>query len=168
LVLVIVGIFLSIKYLLPNNEEQQPTQQVIPSLTASSREPTSTPYLAGNVEIFANKGWQSTGLQVETGDIIEITYVSGLWTGKTGNNIFSGPEGGHPSQDYPCNPISHKASGYNALIGKIWYASPFMVGRHFLGTTDVAGTLYLRMNDCDEWLVDNEGSIIVSIQVSQK
>jgi len=166
LILVIAGIIIGVKYLLPSLEAQQPTPQNTPS-PSPSPSPTSTPYFLASFEVLANKGWQTTGVQVNAGDQLEITYVSGIWTGKTGNNIFTGPEGGHPSQDYFCSSMSHKETGYNALIGKIWYGKPFMVGKHFVGTADISGTLYLRMNDCDVWLEDNEGSVVVTIQISQ-
>ena len=162
LLLVIAGVIIGVKFLLPGIEAQQPIPQNTPS---PSHSPTSTPYSIATFDVSAVKGWQNTGVQVNAGDRLEITYVSGIWTGKTGNNIFSGPEGGHTSQDYFCNPMSHKETGFNALIGKIWYGKPFMVGQHFAGTVHISGTLYLRMNDCDEWLADNEGSVIVTIQV---
>ncbi len=162
LILVIAGVIIGVKYLLPGLEAQQPTPQNTPSPSPS---PTATPYLLATFDVLAAKGWQNTGVQISAGDRLEITYVSGLWTGKTGNNTYTGPEGGHPSQDYLCNPMSHAETGFNALIGKIWYGKPFMVGHYFLGTADISGTLYLRMNDCDEWLDDNEGSVIVTIQI---
>ena len=161
LLLVIAGVIIGVKYLLPSLKAQQ-TPQNTPSPSASQ---TSTPYSIATVEVFAAKGWQDTRVQVRAGDSLEITCVSGIWAGKTGNSIFTGPEGGHPSQDYFCNPISHKETGFNALIGKIWYGKPFMVGRHFTGTAGISGTLYLRMNDCDNWIADNEGSVSVTIQV---
>ena len=164
LILVIVGVIIGVKYLLPGLEAQQPKPQNTPSPSPS---PTSTPYFLATFEVLAAKGWQDTGVQVNSGDRLEMIYVEGLWTGKTENNNYTGPEGGKPSQDYPCSPISHKETGYNALIGKIWYGKPFMVGRHFIGTALISGTLYLRMNDCDEWLADNEGSVYVTIQISR-
>jgi hypothetical protein len=164
LILVIVGVIIGVKYLLPGLEAQQPKPQNTPSPSPS---PISTPYFLATFEVLAAKVWQDTGVQVNAGDILEISYVSGLWTGKLGTNAYSGPEGGHPSQDYFCNPMSHEETGFNALIGKIRYGKPFLVGRHFLGTANISGTLYLRMNDCDEWLEDNEGSVVVTIQISQ-
>jgi len=165
LVIVFTGVILGVKFLLPNLESVQPPQQN-PIPTSTSTSPTSTPYSKAAFEVLANQGWQSTGVQVKSGDLLSITFISGIWSGKTGNNLFTGPERGHPSQDYNCNPLPHKETGYNALIGKIWYGKPFVVGRRFLGSADISGTLYLRMNDCDEWLEDNEGSIVVNIQLS--
>jgi hypothetical protein len=166
ILLLAMGAVAAVYFFLPGLESRQPTPQSTASPTPLPS-PTATPYAFVTVEVAAAAGWQSTGLQVNLGDKLEITYVSGLWTGKTGNAFLTGPEGGHPSQDYICNPMSHKETGFNALIGKIWYGEPFKVGRHFAGTADVAGTLYLRMNDCDKWLVDNEGSVVVTIQVGR-
>lgn len=135
--------------------------------TATQIPPTQTPYTSVPFEVFAAKGWQDTGVYVNSGDQLEIIYVVGLWTGKSGLNIYTGPAGGKPSQDNPCYSMSHQETGYNALIGKIWYGKPFFVGQHFTGKALISGTLYLRMNDCDQWLADNVGSVHVIIQISR-
>ncbi|MFH1908031.1 MAG: hypothetical protein ABIL11_11745, partial [Chloroflexota bacterium] len=110
------------------------------SPTATQLLPTSTPYSSVPFEVFAAKGWQDTGVYVNSGDQVEIIYVKGLWTGKSGLKNYTGPAGGKPSQDNPCYPMSHNETGYNALIGKIWYGNPFLVGQHFTGKTLIAGT----------------------------
>ncbi len=135
--------------------------------TATQLLPTSTPYSSVPFEVFAAKGWQDTGVFVNSGDQVEIIYVKGLWTEKKGINYYTGPAGGKSSQDNPCNPMSHKETGYNALIGKIWYGKPFLVGQYFTGKALISGTLYLRMNDCDQWLADNDGSVHLLIQISR-
>ena len=160
--LLLIGLALAIWLYLPQFQVYEPFLPIATQFT-----PTPTPYITETFEVIAAKGWQDTGVQVNSGDRLEMIYIEGLWTGKTENNNYTGPEGGKPSQDYPCSPISHKETGYNALIGKIWYGKPFMVGRHFIGTALISGTLYLRMNDCDEWLADNEGSVYVTIQISR-
>ena len=163
LLLLIAGVIIGVKYLLPSLKAQQ-TPQNTPSPSASQ---TSTPYSIATVEVFAAKGWQDTGVYVNSGDQVEIIYVKGLWTGKSGLNNYTGPAGGKPSRDNPCFPMSQNETGYNALIGKIWYGKPFLVGQHFTGKALISGTLYLRLNDCDQWLADNDGSVHVLIQISR-
>jgi len=163
LLLVIAGVIIGVYYLVPSLEAQQ-TPQTTPFPSPS---PTSTPYLVATFEVLAAKGWQDTGVYVNSDDQVEIIYVKGLWTGKSGLKNYTGPAGGKPSQDNPCNPMSHQETGYNALIGKIWYGKPFLVGQHFTGKALISGTIYLRMNDCDQWLADNVGSVHVLIQISR-
>ena len=145
---------------------QVPVQPLLIATQSIPTFPIPTPIISTTFEVFAAKGWQDTGVIVNSGDRLEMIYVKGLWTGKSGSNNYTGPEGGKPSRDNPCNPLPQSETGYNALIGKIWYGKPFMVGDHFIGTSLISGTLYLRMNDCDEWLEDNRGSVHVTIQIS--
>ena len=62
-------------------------------------------------------------------------------------------------------PMDQRVTGRNALIGRIDEGDPFIVNLEFDDTVQVTGTVYLRMNDCDHWLYDNDGSVVVSIQV---
>lgn len=160
--LLLIGVAIVIWFYLP-----QPEYSMLISPTATQLPPTNTPYSSVPFEVFAAKGWQDTGVYVNSGDQVEIIYVKGLWTGKSGLKNYTGPAGGKPSRGNPCNPMSHIETGYNALIGKIWYGKPFLVGQHFTGKALISGTLFLRMNDCDQWLDDNDGSVHVLIQISR-
>jgi hypothetical protein len=42
----------------------------------------------------ANQPWQSTGVEINKGDFIEIVYVSGEWTGRSSAPGLSGPDFG--------------------------------------------------------------------------
>jgi len=166
--LLLIGTAVAIWLYLPSFQISVPVPPIVtPSISTISTIPTPTPIISTTFEVFAAKGWQDSGIHVNVGDRLEVIYTKGLWTEKSGSDNYTGPEGGKPSRDYPCNPLPHSETGYNALIGKIWFGKPFMVGDHFVGTSLISGTLYLRMNDCDEWLIDNEGSVYVTIQISR-
>jgi len=113
----------------------------------------------------ANQPWQSTGVEINKGDFIEIVYVSGEWTGRSSAPGLSGPDfGSSPENTDECYPIRGEGS---SLIGKIGNGQPFKVGYQYIGSPADTETLYLRMNDCDKLLFDNAGSITVRIRVRQ-
>lgn len=139
----------------------QPSQPVPPPLS-----PTLTP-LTWAIEtsfiVQANQPWQSTGVEINRGDFLEIVYVSGEWTGRSSSPGFSGPDfGSSPENTDECYPIRGEGS---SLIGKIGNGQPFKVGYQYFGNPTDTGILYLRMNDCDKLLFDNAGSITVRIRI---
>jgi hypothetical protein len=145
---------------LQGTQSNQPAAQSLP--------PTLTP-LTWAIEtsfiVQANQPWQSTGVEINKGDFIEIVYVSGEWTGRSSAPGLSGPDfGSSPENTDECYPIRGEGS---SLIGKIGNGQPFKVGYQYIGSPADTGTLYLRMNDCDKLLFDNAGSITVRIRVRQ-
>ncbi|MFN8494588.1 MAG: hypothetical protein U0350_43705 [Caldilineaceae bacterium] len=45
-------------------------------------------------------------------------------------------------------------------------SAPIKVGKYFSGVVTTEGILYLRMNDCDQGLSDNVGSVNILIKIS--
>ena len=117
--------------------------------------------------ISAIKGWQNAAIKIHSGDMLEIKHISGLWTENKNETPPTNPEGISPTEDYNCTPMSHKQTGFNALIGKIGDNTPFKVGSNFLEHVSQEGQLYLRINDCDESLSDNDGEITVFVIVTR-
>ena len=120
------------------------------------------------VEVKANVEWQTTGIQVETGQLINLQYVSGTWSecpdygcdyydagAKDRNgNIFDDPG----TSD---NVISECPGP--VLIARISNNSPFCIGSSYVGTATQSGNLQLRINDAA--IDDNGGSVVVIIEV---
>jgi hypothetical protein len=143
------------------------TQSPQVSPTSAPTQPTaeSEPFVT-TFEVFANLSWQDTGVQVMAGDSLRI-----IWDGKsrwrgTNTGDFSDPLGGYidPNPNHTCPPLMPSdEAGWNALISKIGEAgvptNPFKM----IPTGE--GNLYLAMNDCDAERHDNEGSIVVTIEV---
>ena len=123
------------------------------------------------VEIAANQGWQSTGIHVDAGTQLYLEVIAGKWTHERGS-IAPNPGIG---VNYICalalsmsecaEPLPSAAKG--TLVGRVGDGL-FNVGHHALITVVQSGELRLRMNDEDEALSDNSGSITVQVtQVSE-
>lgn len=73
------------------------TRHTVKPTCCSVSTPTLTP-LTWAIEtsfiVQANQPWQSTGVEINKGDFIEIVYVSGEWTGRSSAPGLSGPDFG--------------------------------------------------------------------------
>lgn len=120
------------------------------------------------IEIFANLSWQNTGVQIKSGDNLLIIWDGiSKWRGINSGD-FSDPLGGYddPNSNYDCPPLMPvEQAGWNALVAKIGEAG--IPSNPFKSVPSGEGTLYLAMNDCDKQRYDNEGSIIVTIEVTR-
>ncbi|MCC6168953.1 MAG: hypothetical protein IT329_17155 [Caldilineaceae bacterium] len=116
--------------------------------------------------VFAYRGWQSMGVQLEEGDFVTIR-ARGVWLYTPGE--YHGPEG-HARYPAPSfYPLPH-VEGYGrgvpggVLIGRIGESgAPFLVGKFNRMPVSESGTLYLRIND--DILSDNEGWVETQIDV---
>jgi hypothetical protein len=142
----------------------------VPKITAiPTIAPSPTPARkAVSFEVFANRRWQNTGVELQPGDRILIEYVSGKWTGWEGTQPLHDANG--PGDNYVCanaipasqciEPVPDYQT--RALVGRVG-SQILKVGNRLATTVSSAGNLELRMNDGDEGLHDNAGSIIVRI-----
>ena len=108
----------------------------------------------------ADQGWQDTDLQVIVGHQFQVAYVSGYIVDQdavvedgNGRNYVCG----HASC---CEPLPAARRG--GLIGKLG-SQTFFIGNGGVFTAPVDGHLLLRINDCDEGLYDNSGSLKVGL-----
>src|SRR3972149_110130 len=114
------------------------------------------------VTVAADRGWQNSHIKIEADDPFEIEYISGTWTHWIAEVAPFGPGGGA----YTCNgsaccePLPGTASG--ALIGQVGDET-FSIGLGGPFTVDTMGSLFLRLNDCDNALSDNQGSVIIEV-----
>src|SRR5215217_2047458 len=114
----------------------------------------------------AKQGWQATSLTAAANQTIELSVIAGQWTHWVGTIPYNnGVGGGYVCADYippdSCGE-SMPTVATGALIGKI--GNQVFAIRN--GTTVVAsqpGPLYLRINDGDNGLSDNDG--ILSVQI---
>ena len=142
---------------------------VIPTITKDSTIPLlpSTPTIDPNTfefEVFANKSWQDTGLEVYAYQDIKINYISGSWTENIKDVPFHGPDvENNYKENLACLPLQEEGPNLIGLFGtdgieKIGYF-------YFNDFPDLQGRLFLRLNDCDSSLENNEGSILVEITI---
>ena len=127
---------------------------------------TATPGIV-QVAIYANKGWQDTGLVIAPGQQISIEYVSGLW-------FEDPPDQWHDASGGPnawtctaaeCHEPLPNFPKY-ALIGKIGESDTLLrIGNRLDWVAEVSGPLYLRANYGDEDIAifNPEGAVTVKI-----
>jgi len=111
--------------------------------------------------IYAYRGWQSTGVQLSTGDWYTIR-AEGEWL----YSPFAGPNGpeGHRRYRAPdYYPVPGVGGG--ALIGRVGEdGKPFYVGKGVAGRAERQGLLYLRIDD--DRLGDNVGAVTIQVTVT--
>lgn len=124
------------------------------------------------VPVNANQAWQDTGVAVQPGKVITISYESGQWTAdpQTNNGNLYDANG--------CPGITVTQSGYpvqnvnmGALIGQVGNNAPFFIGNGPVTTpAGQSGPLKLCINDdlnaeYGAGLADNIGSLQVRIKI---
>jgi len=110
-------------------------------------------------EIEARRGWTDTGMDLQPGDDVTITYVSGKWSPWAGGHYDAIGSGGDPRCD--CNVLP--GVSHAALIGRVGEADPFLVGARYEQTVGQGGRLWLGINDTR--LGDNGDAIVVRVEV---
>jgi Anthrone oxygenase len=113
-----------------------------------------------DVDVFASRGWQPSEARVEAGRAVTITHLSGgvqdaatsIPDANGSDYVCGAPDCCEPAPD----------SRRSALLAR--------VGRHVVTigngatfTSPTAGEIELRINDCDEGLSDNRGTLAVRI-----
>jgi len=114
------------------------------------------------VTVSATEGWQNTHIRIEEKTTFEVRHLSGSWTLWLEEVPPFGPGGGSFTCNGStcCEPLPGAPSG--SLIGKVGEET-FEIGLGGPIVVETSGTLYLRMNDCDNAMDDNQGSIVVEI-----
>ncbi len=111
--------------------------------------------------IYAYRDWQSTGVRVNQGDMVEIA-ASGEWLYTP--EEYHGPEGHAVFVAPGFYPVAGAAGG--ALLGRIGEAGQlFNVGADATFQAWEHGILYLRIND--DILSDNDGWVAAQVDVTQ-
>ena len=110
--------------------------------------------------ISASRGWQNTGIALHSGETIKVQFMSGEI--RDGEAVIRGPAGtGYICGDSSCcEPMPNVQRG--ALIGRVG-DDLFLIGDKSTIEVQESGELQLRINDCDEGLVDNSGSLEIKI-----
>ena len=140
----------------------QPSSAQADSAAPDSKRPSM-------VKVFANRGWQASGIKVKTGNHITIEYVSGLWypDGGVWHDASGGPNPwtcGDPACHEPLPDFPKYA-----LIGAIGPnrdpTTILRIGNRLVFTAPQSGMLYLRGNygDVDLPIFNPPGSVIVHI-----
>ena len=139
---------------------------VIPAIIAKL--PIMPAVTQHDVEVYANKYWQDTGVEIRQGETITIQYVSGEWSPFSG--YYTDGQGctnpNFCTQDLSilANFPDNIVSGIHAtLIARINHGQIVVVGNEITFEAKDTGPLMLRMNDKNS--SDNSGSLIVLVKV---
>jgi hypothetical protein len=113
---------------------------------------------ARTVTVAASGGWQDTGIRVEPQQKFQLRYRSGAIVDKDtkipdahGSDYVCGDPG-------CCEPLPDERRG--ALVARIG-SDVFIVGNGGEYSSPAGGSIFLRVNDCDDGLLDNSGALIV-------
>jgi hypothetical protein len=134
------------------------------------------PVAGQSVTIAADRGWQSSGIEVEAGKSYDLK-ASGRYQIATEKN-------GGVTKPWLCEPGGvtidyHDGRPLGMLIGAIdsrdgrskgtseSFAEPFAIGLHTMLKATRSGTLYLRVNEAASSLDDNRGTLNVNISPAQ-
>lgn len=121
--------------------------------------------LSRTIQVAADQRWQDNDITLSAGDQVIVEYLSGEWT-RTDGVIPSGD--GRSAEFYVCGrpdctePMPYYPAG--ALIGRVG-DQKIGIGNGVTFTAQSAGKLELRMNDADDALWDNAGTISVHVIV---
>ncbi len=112
------------------------------------------------LEVPADRGWGDTGLLLRSEETFRAAYLSGQ--AADGATVLADAAGssytcGH---EYCCEPLPGAPRG--ALIGRVG-REIFYLGNGGLFVSPANGPLQLRLNDCDEGLYDNRGSLQIVV-----
>ncbi|MDQ1016384.1 hypothetical protein QFZ43_002933 [Streptomyces afghaniensis] len=127
----------------------------------NKRAPAAPPKMA----IDSSRGWQRMPVSVNEGERFFVFYVSGSWTVDRRNYARVGAEG-YPEQTdseiyQPCK--LDRDGPFGELMGRVGEnGEPFPVGSGGEFTSRDTGPIYLRINDHDRCLNDNDGSLNVA------
>jgi len=136
-----------------------PTPTLMLATPNGEMTPSDIPAETISAEIFANLAWQPTGAIVKAGEKITI-QTSGAW--KHSEPELSYGTGGTEWMDtnsvLPSAPVG-------SLIARIGRGQPFEIGTRSTFVVDRAGPLQLSMNDSNGMFGNNEGSLVVQLDL---
>jgi hypothetical protein len=122
------------------------------------------------VRVDSRQGWQWTGMTVPTGARVSFEVIKGEWTSQKGVTPNTGAAGtgwicGRETSPSQCaEPAPNASTGsLIARIGEQVSATP-AVGGYI--SDHPGGQLWLRINDADAGLLDNEGVLEVRVIVA--
>jgi hypothetical protein len=134
-----------------------PTRTSTPTITLT---PTATG-ISFHVVVMGAAGWFNTRITVHSGQILELSASGTAYTDDRPDHIPWNPPG---SSGGICKPDCLMPKGpYGALVGKISFGDPFLVGEFLVMTAADDGTLSLGVNDDSIYFFDNSGSYDVRV-----
>lgn len=118
------------------------------------------------VGVDSAKGWQDSGIEVRSGEVLSIVYRSGGWTVDNRRFPMVGPAGHDKAIDSGLDSGCkvNQVGSYGALLARIGDGKDILIGRDGSFTAEADGRLQLRINDNDPCLGDNSGTISLEVR----
>lgn len=130
------------------------------SIDFTEGRPLRAPGIA--VTVAADRGWQSTGIQVLAGTTYELT-ASGRYQIADDGQPWPCEPGGVTIEYYDGKPLGMLLGAIDGRSRGCTLADAFNVGLGTTITPSATGTLYFRVNDSPGRLYDNVGTITATI-----
>ncbi|MHC1784055.1 MAG: hypothetical protein AB9891_15090 [Anaerolineaceae bacterium] len=124
-----------------------------------------------DVEFPIDQPWYDTGIRVQKGQQILISDVVGLCNMQGSNPAWEGPNTLSGLRDFVCdtNCVINGAN-YGKLVARIGDGTPFLISDEFIFyaqfIAQTNGTLYFTLNDCQDCYGDNEGTYLLTLELS--
>src|SRR5215207_3192110 len=136
-----------------------PTHTMMLATPNGEMTPSDIPAGTISAEIFANLEWQPTGAIVKAGEQITI-QASSRWKHSEAESSYGpgGTEWIDTNSVLPSAPVG-------SLIARIGRGQPFEIGTRTILVADRAGPLQLSMNDSIGMFGNNEGSLVVQLDL---
>jgi Ca2+-binding EF-hand superfamily protein len=140
------------------NERDRNADGMLSRYEMSGSEPGSVGTSGRVFSVDANRRWTDTGIDVRPGDVIGVQAEGNVTLSSNAQDVAS-PGGSATGRRAQGAPLPDQPAG--ALIARIGYGAPLVVGRDGSFTAHIAGRLYLGVND--DYLLDNEGQFRVTL-----
>lgn len=122
----------------------------------------------GETVIMADRGWQSSGIQLTAGTTYRISASGRFQIAKTTKPWISEP-GGVSVRYYKGRPLGQLLAAVRPLDTQqtlYWFHEPTSIGLQGSIRPKQTGTLYLRLNDSAAELEDNQGEVAVAVRAA--
>ncbi len=121
--------------------------------------------------VTANRGWQSSGIQLQAGKRYKVVSKGRFQLQKSPQPWWSEPGGVtiQYNQGYPLGMLmaAYRTSQSDPEVDISGFVRPIPVGLNRQLSPKQTGTLYLRINDAANQIVDNVGQVTVKVVESQ-
>jgi len=122
-----------------------------------------TDHVGMTIEVSANQEWQDTGIPVQIGDQVQVTYLSGMWTIWKDVDPYTDANG-QGGRTESCALLA--SANIGGLVVKVGSTSAQFMGNNGVFLAQGSGTVQISMNDCSEQFADNDGTITVEVTVA--
>ena len=127
-----------------------------PAVQVSSKENTH------QIVVEANKKWNDTGILIQEGDVVQITYISGKWRSSPEYPWIMGD-----NCDDKCDDCLLPMTSEGSLVAKIGNGNVYC-GISSSTSSESTGNLFLSFNDCPSTTLcfdDNEGNLEIQVVI---